>query len=340
MKVLLSLAATMSFLFIGCAPKGDPVPIDDLKVHKDEVRSFEIQLPTNWIVQKVPGDLIVASTSRESTRRFDDFRPGPSGAKIALRAMSVDSTITLDSLIKNSKLEFKDGLDYYEGPVAATLGGKPAKKLSVKFYQKDGDFQQETYFVEHDSTITLLQFSAFGSTFEDYAEDFAKIVASVKVGKRPKVAEAPKVDTIKRGPEPPSDTLRPVSGPNFTMEIPKNFQGERTNTAGTISSMSFAGSRLDCTIQIDVFDASKQNNLQKILEQNKEKYGGAGASSTTLSGQKAGYFSYNPAANVSSRAYFMVKGERMYRVTVNWFKPEQKVYLPLFERCLQTLKVN
>lgn len=339
MKRLLSLVALASTLIIGCGPKADPVPIDDLKLHKDEIRNFEILLPSNWIIQKVPGELLVATTSRESARRFLNFQQGPAGAKIELRVAPVDSTRVLDTVIKNMKLTFKDGLDRYVGPEETTLGGRKAKKLTVEFFQKDGNYNSEAYFVEHDSTITVLQLSAFGSTFGDYREAFDKIIASVKVGQRPKVVEAPK-DTVKRGPEPPSDTLRPVAGPDYTLEIPKNFQGSRTTTSGTISSMSFAGSRLDCTIQIDVFDASKQNNLSKILDQNKDKYGGAAATMTTLSGQKAGYFSYNPVANVSSRAYFMVKGDRMYRITLNWFKPEQNVYLPLFERVLKTLSVN
>jgi len=339
MKMLrtITMIAAIALVAASCQPREDSFPVDDLKLHKDDVRMFEILLPTNWFSQKVPGQLVVAYPAKDMASRFQTFGKGRAGAKIELRVMLVDSTRTIDSVVKNSKLEFVDGLDRYKVE-ATTFGGKPGKKLSVEFPQEDGIYRADTYIAEQDSVITVLTLASFGGTFDDYDEHFERILGSVKLATKEKVI--PKVDTAApRGPEPPSDTLRMYSAPEFGIQIPQNFDGTKGKSSG-LSSMSFAGSRLDCTIQVDVFDASKQKNLDKIAEQNKGAYGGASPKATTIGGNRAVYFSYNPTPQVAARAYFTVKGDRMFRVTINWYKPEESVYLPIFEKCVSTMSLK
>lgn len=333
----LTLAVLCFALAAGCTRKAKPAPIDELKLVTDELRSFSMSVPSNWFKQQRTGDLILASTSKTIGQRFMNFGAGDGGAKVEIRALVLDSVTTMDTVISRFKLEFEDDLDRYTAETAQ-LGGKPAKKLTVKFDQIDGEFQSVAYFAEQDSIVTMVQFAAFGNTFGDYQERFNEILATVKLAKRPAPIEQPKV-AAPTGPEPPSDTLRVYNAPDFSIQIPQNFEGKK-GTVSALSSMNFLGSRYDCTIQVDVFDAKDQKNLNKIVEQNKGRYGGGSAAATTIDGEKAYYFSYNPAANVSSRAYFTVKNGKMFRVTLNWFKPEQSVYLPLFERCLATMDIK
>ena len=328
--LLLALAAVM---IAGCEKKATPTPIDGLELKKDEVTKFAIKLPKNWQQQEVQGQLVVAYSKPGIQRRFLRFTPGEGGAKVQLRAVALDSTRTLDSLIENAKLEFEDGLDRYEVS-KTTLGGKPATMLKVSFDQEDGEYESHQYFAENDSVATIVTFAAFGKTYEDYTSSFDEILKSVKLAQMP---EPPKQDTLApEGPEPPSETLRSYSASDFTIRIPENFEGKKASTSG-LSAVNFFGSRLDCNIQVDVFDASKQKNLDKIAEQNKASYGGKAPKSMKLSGVDAKMFSYNPAANISSRAYFAVKGNKMYRITVNWYKPEQGVYLPIFEKSIGSI---
>lgn len=334
----IALASIVMAAVYGCAPKGDTFPIDELTVVTDPTRKFEIKVPSNWFIQKVPGRLVAATSSQGQTRRFLDFGKGDGGAKVELQAVPQDSTMNIDSLVERVKLDFADGLDRYVKS-KATLGGQPATKLAVYFDQEDGRYDSETYFAVQDSVITVVQFAAFGNTFNDYKKEFDQILASVKLAQRPVVVERKVDSAAPTGPVPPSSTLRMYSGPEFNLQIPENFEAKKASSSG-LSSVSFFGSRLDCTIQVDVFDASKQNNLEKIVAQNKGNYGTNKATATTLGGQKAMYFSTNPRKDIASRAYFLVKGNRMYRVTVNWFTPEQGVYLPLFEKCLATIQLK
>jgi len=335
--IAIALFCAFAISFTGCSRSAKPVPIESLKLVKDELRKFEIKVPANWYFQQRTGDLIVATTTRAIGTRFMNFGKGEGGAKIELRVVLIDSTNpSIDTVIKRSRLEFEGGLELYKPLTDVTLGGKPAKKLSVSFDQLDGEYHSEMYFAVDDSLVTIVHLAAFGKTFDDYKKDFEEIIASVKVAQRPVVVEKQLVATP-TGPEPPSDTLRTYSAPDFSIEIPQNFEGKKGQSSG-LSSMSFLGSRFDCTIQVDVFDASKQNDLNKIVEQNKARYQGASPVAASINGQKAYSFTYNPAANVAARAYFTVKGNKMFRITLNWYKPEQSVYLPIFERCLTSLK--
>lgn len=331
--VLLALA--MIVVVAGCVRKATPTPVDGLELVKDDVRKFEVKIPSNWIKQVQKGDLIVAYSQPGTSRRFLDFGKGEGGAKVELRAITLDSTRTIDTLIKNSKLEFEDKLDRYKTD-KTTMGGKQATKLYVKFDQEDGEYRSEAYFAENDGVVTILTLAVFGNTFDDYADTFKEILGSVKLARKPDAPKGP--DTLApTGPEPPSDTLRSYSAPDFAIQIPQNFDGKKSAASGMLSSVNFVGSRLDCNIQIDVFDASKQKNLEKILLQNKPNYGGTNPTGQTISGTKAAYFSYNPSGTVSSRAYFAVKGAKLFRITVNWYKPEQGTYLPIFEKCISTI---
>ena len=335
-RTMLAVALTAAVI-TGCAKKATPTPIEGLELKKDEVTKFEIKLPSNWQIQEAQGQLALAVSLPGIQRRFLRFSEGEGGAKVELRVVMLDSTRTFDSLIINSKLEFEDGLDRYELS-NTTLGGKPAKLLKVKFDQADGEFESHQYFAQNDSVVTIVTLAAFGKTFEDYTEEFAEIVKSVKLAQMPQKVERDTA-TAPAQIEPPSETMRSYNAADFAIKIPENFEGKKAPTSG-LSATNFFGSRLDCNIQVDVFDASKQKNLGKIAEQNKASYGGKDPKDVKVGGSDAKMFSYNAAAQVSSRAYFVVKGNKMYRITVNWYQPEQSVYLPVFEKCIASITLK
>jgi hypothetical protein len=43
---------------------------------------------------------------------------------------------------------------------------------------------------------------------------------------------------------------------------------------------------------------------------------------------------------VRRRTYFAVKGNKLYKVTLQWFKPEQEIFLPTFEKCLGSISLK
>ncbi|MBL7997085.1 MAG: hypothetical protein JNL32_00465, partial [Candidatus Kapabacteria bacterium] len=170
-------------------------------------------------------------------------------------------------------------------------------------------------------------------TFETIQKAF--VVASPPAAK----PATPVVDTTTpKGPEPPSQTFMAAPGMGFTIQVPDNFRAKGVKAAGALGGTEYLGSRLDCTIRVDVLDASKQQNLDKIANDNKAGFGGSSPSSTNLGGAKAVVFNYSPAAGISRRVYLCVRDAKLYRVFVTWNNAEQATYLPVFEKSMSSFQ--
>ena len=332
-------------LLMGCGEKSKkPEPMGALKSYTDEVTSFKVQYPGNWsVVQKEAGRRFMVFPNKDASDAFRKVYAAPgeinnSAAQIAvflqpIRGRSLD-TIALDNMADM----INDSL-YIENK-RVTIAGLPAFKLRYRYNLADGLYEGEKYVVIKDTSYaTVLEFSAFSDAYEFYKPTFDKIAQSFIPASNP-IQKKP--DTVVQNAEaaPPSATFRVVNGTGFSISVPDNFNGVKTQNTGTIYSVSYQGDRLDCTIQVDVIDASKQKNLSKIVEDNKARYRAAAATKTTLGGAEAYFMNYSFGADVQSRVYFAIKGDKMYRVTMNYFIPKQDVYKGVLERCISTFRIN
>jgi hypothetical protein len=318
--------------------KAEPIKIDGLETYTDEATQFSIQYPKNWSKRSEKGKFFIVNAIPEADSRFFKYDiEGLSGAKIDVR-VSKDS-MPIKDFINDDKLADDK---YYTGPIETKIGAYTAQKLMITFPAKDGNFYSEKYYVQNDSMVTSIEFAAFGSTFDEYKQNFEKVMASFKPANRPieKKVEEVVPDTAKKGPEPPSPNFATAPGSGFSISIPDNFNTKGVKAAGALSGTEFYGGRLDCTIRVDVLDASKQNNIDKIANDNKAGFGGTNPQATTLGGQKAYRFDYSPAAGISRRAYLAVKDGKLYRVFVTWNNTEKDIYLPVFEKSMASFKFN
>ncbi|MBI3259894.1 MAG: hypothetical protein HYZ54_10530 [Ignavibacteriae bacterium] len=330
-------AFLLTIVLIGCggAKKAEPVAITGMESYTDEALGFGMKYPSNWMLRKQAGAQAVVFSSNTVVERFNKYdAEGIAGAKISISAMKTEGK-TLDQIVTDSK-EFT--AESYTAPEKTTLGGVAGTKLSCSFELGDGKFQSEKYFAMKDSMyVTIVELSAFGGTFDSYRTSFDEIIGSVTLAVAPAPKEV-KRDTVKTEPAPPSQTMRSISGNGFSISVPDNFTGTRTSVKGTLASANYVGDRLDCTVQVDVFDASKQQNLDKIVTDNKARYKATNATATTISGVKAYLINYSFAKDVNSRVYFAIKGDKMFRITLNWFKPMESEYLPIFEKSVASFK--
>ena len=44
------------------------------------------------------------------------------------------------------------------------------------------------------------------------------------------------------------------------------------------------------------------------------------------------------AGTVKGKVWFAMKGDKMYRITINWFTGEEKDFLPIFEKSVASFK--
>lgn len=341
MKKLLSLTFLSMFimaLIVSCGKdKPSPVPIEGYDTYTDAVMEFSIQYPKNWDIKRFPGDRVTIVSSKVANSRFKSFDPeGEPGAKIDFVTFTLKDQMTLDTVV--AKKQFLP--EVYSSPEKIMLDGVEAIKQKYQFPLADGLFEGEIYFATADGkVVSVITFETFADNFATYKNDFDKILKSVKLAKFPSAT----ADTVKEIIELPlpSEKLVPTKGQGFTIQIPENFDSKNPSVGGTIKSYQYIGERrADCDIRVDIIDASKQKDLTKIVDQNKSRHKNAEPQSTSFAGLKAYVFNYTPIANVNSRVYYTLKGDKLYRVTMNWSNEEANAYKPIFEKVLNSFKMD
>lgn len=345
MKFLFNLSLVVCFIFVvscGKKPNAVPDPVKDLKTYTfaDASKKFAIQYPSNWILKEIPGQTVRAFSNQNVIERFTKFNDdGSSGAEIEYSIQQMEDR-TLEQVMDETKM-FEATM--YSPAEAVTVKGVQGKKITYTFDLSDGKFFGEKYFFVVDSTtVAIIEFAAFGSTFDAYKEMYTKVLNSVEFPEKVAKKAPDSVSTVTTV-ELPSKNFRTFIGNGFSISYPDNFTNNRSRSGGAESSINFVNNRtgrVDCNIQVDVFDASKQNNLDKIIEDNKSKYRVSNASKTSIGGSAAYSMNYSFQKDVGSRVYFTVKNNKLYRVTINWYRPNESDYLPLFLKSIESFKFS
>ncbi|MFY8160912.1 MAG: hypothetical protein ACOVNU_06240 [Candidatus Kapaibacteriota bacterium] len=333
-----SLFVIIGFAFIinSCDKGPEPIEIKDLELKKDEVRKFEIKVPSNWHNVVNPAKRVISFSSKEAQSRFFKYDPtGFPGAKIDLQAFNLDSANTIETIFEKSKIF---PAEYYSAPEKVTIDGVEGKKVTYTFDLEDGTFDGALYVAAKDSTAaTIIIFETFAGSNEQYKAKFTEILNSVKLAVNP-----PKklVDTITQvvEAEPASSTLKKFDGQGFKISIPDNFKAEITKASNTVYSRNFTGDRrADCNIRVDVREA-KSTNLKKIAEENQATIAGASkVNSTKIGGKEAYFVNYNATKDVKGRIYYILNDNKLYQVSLTWFIGEEKDYLPVFEKSVNSM---
>jgi hypothetical protein len=319
-----------------CNKSGDAPAVEGYEVYKDANSGLSLEYPKNWYTNTSP-IRFVAFNVKEWQGRFGQYdTEGNPVIKLDVTIYEIDSTNTIDSIVVKSK---KFAESAYE-TTDATIGGLPAKKLVYTFELTSGVFYGETYVLKvDDNSANVVQIECFDGTYDTYKEALDKFFASYKPGKFPK----PKKDTVTQVQEgePPSQTLVTKSGNGYSIKVPDNFMAERGPSGGVIESKNFIGERrADCNIIVDVIDASKNKKLGNIVEENRKNYKNANPSKISLGGKEAYQLNYTFGRDVMSRVYFVINGDKLFRITMNYYNGEKASYLPIFEKCISSFQFN
>lgn len=328
----------MSLFFVvimsGCGGN-KAVEIKGLTTYTDGAMGFVIKSPSNWLSQNREGERFISFTSAEGLKRFHNYDvDGETAAKIEVNIVQLSENQTIDSVMFRKIFQ----KEIYSKPENITIDGIKAFKQTYTFDLNDGQFQGEIYYAQKDPKIvTVISFEAFGGTFDKYKEKFAEIIKDAKLAYIPEK----KADTVKviKEADPPSAKLTNYTGEGFTIMLPDNFS-VKTPKTNSLKYYRLEGDRRgDCNITIDIIDASKQNKIDKIAQDNKAKFGNSEPKATNISGQKAYVFELSASAEIQRRAYFVVNGNKLYRIIMDWNKvKDTDMYKPIFEKCIASFK--
>lgn len=331
------LTTTLALFIYACDTGPKPVEIKSLATYTDGVTKFSIKYPENWIHKSTPGARFIAYSHNSITSRFAKYDPeGFPGAKVDVVVLPIDSVKTMDSIIS--------GMKYFDSKIyetaKTTVDGVEGTKLVYSFELNDGMFNGVMIAATKDNKrATILTIECFAGSYEGYKPQIDEIIASLKLAVATE-KDAPDTTTQVTEAEPPSQTLDVRQGDGFTIGIPDNFSQENIGKAASaLKSWSFLGKRRgDSYIKIEMFDA-KGKELKKIVEDLKGSLPGASpAQKTTLSGKEAYVVNYSPSSQVKGKAYYAVNNNHLYRITINWFKGEEKDFLPVFDKSVASFK--
>jgi len=346
MKRILSIilpAIALATVVGGCGGdknESKPVTVTGYTDYSDPVLKFAVRYPQGWAASPQQGVLAAFYSSSQLYDGFTRFEPkGERGAKILVGAVLGGEQAMDSAIIELKDKTFEPGV--VKGPEATTLNGMTAKKLSYSFPLDETTFTAERWYVVNGDVVSYIETAVIGN-YADYAAVFDSARASFHPGM---VAAAPAptdTTTAVRDSivtDPPSATMKSYNGQGYGISYPENFEASSAGAGGAKASTRFMGARVDSYVQIDVIDPQGVT-LDKIVADNKPRYGGRTASATTVGGQKAFVFSYSGGKDVSSRAYFLLGKGNLYRITMNWYKPQENLYQPAFEKMLSSFSLK
>lgn len=335
MKTFYVLGLLSAMLLIGCGEhKVEPVKVGEMSDYRDPAYGFKIHYPKEWKMLGTTGKAVFAK-SQAVLDRFIDPRSGEPGAQVTVEVVQFAGR-TMEEIIQQAKDDMKQ-LNYQvdpDGPnkLSGDVAGKKAVWVTylIKATTKNNIVGHQI-FVLGDTSLYRLDFEGYGDQYEAHLGVFDAMLKSFELP----VFVVKKADVWSA-----SGNLETYTGGAFfTMAYPDNLEFVQVPKGNNDFAMEMRADRRDCSIHIDVFGA-KGLTVDKVWEQNKGRYKAKGTGNTTIDGNKAFWVDYAPMANVSSRAYFVVKNDKVIRATVNYFAPQKEIYFTVFEKCVSSIKLK
>jgi len=330
---LVGALALALFTLSACQKKPPVAAIAGWQKYQDPYFKMQFAYPQGWHTTTEGGKVTLYASPEAVQKFFEQVE----GVEFVVSYAKLDSTQpqTVEALVQGLQKDLTES-NYEVNPTETrTIDGTPASVLNYR-----GRLTEKTFIsvleaiTIKDSVKYSIKYSALNEMFTPYRVVFDTLAASARL---PRAAAA----VSQADPSLPSPDFTEFDNKFLRISYPANFEPSTPAPKGeTQFSLELKGYRQDCTIRIDVLPA-KSLAVEKVVEQNTGKFRGASApKNTTLSGEKAMYLNYSPAKDVSSRAYFMVKNDKVYRTITNYYTPMHDEFLPAFEKTVASLQVK
>jgi hypothetical protein len=329
-KIITTVILSLTIVFVGCEKKKiEPLPVGEMNEYKDPAYGFKIKYPKEWKQLGQVGKATFAK-SQEVLNKFIDPKSGEEGAMASVEVIKLEGK-THDEIIEQQKSDYRNAGYQFSADEQITLNNKPAVKLPY-FIQVTTKTKISGYmvYVKGDTALYALDFVAYGDHYTINSNILNAMLQSFEL---PVIV--PKESNVWQ----PSASLETYTSEFFTMQYPDNLNIVPQTKGKNDFVMEMRADRLDCSIHIDVFGAQKLT-IDKVWEQNKGKYRAKATGETTIDGEKAFWVDYSLRKDINSRAYFVVKNDKVIRITLNWYAPQQNIYFTTFENCVKSLKLK
>lgn len=325
----LSLGAILLSLFLsGCSTETrmEPVKVGEMDSYRDPGYAYTVQFPKGWISNVQVGHASFYNAQEVDKKFLEPTGQFPDGVVIEVNVSHAPSPeqkrkeIT-DEMTKNGFVVGK------EEPV--TVGGKPGFRTGYTgLYTQSVKETGQHIYVAVDTLLYDIRFAGFGPYFDAYKAVFDASLASFQF---------PKPVVPGRDATLPSETTTEYNGKLFTFQYPDNYNSTNPSKGANEEVVELRGQRQDCSIRIEVFGA-KGLTVEKVFDQNKGKFRATSTGKATIGGQSAMTLTYAATANVDRRFTFVVRNDKVYRITMDWYRPQREEYLSAYEKVLGSMK--
>jgi hypothetical protein len=325
--IFTALAAMLVFAGCGGEKKIEIVPVGEMTEYRDAAIGFHINYPTGWIQDAEVGTRARFFNKEGVDKKFlDPTGPYPDGVTIVVELVKTTSP---DSAWK-AQITDMNKMGFVIAPEETTmLGGKPAVKVSYSgaYTAKIKETGYHIFF-NADTMLYDIRVAGFSDLFQAHRDVFAASVASFAF---PKPVEKGRDATL------PSDVMSAYDATMFTFVYPENFNFTNAPKGNNDLVIGLRGVRQDCSIRFDVFPA-KGLTTEKVFDQNKGKYPGGVTGKATVGGIPALTLTYSATKEVERRFYFLVRNDKVVRITMDWFKPQRQEYLAAYDQVITSVK--
>jgi hypothetical protein len=328
--VALSLGTLLLSLTIaGCGgeKKIEPVKPGEMETYRDPGFGYSIQYPKGWMPNAEVGRAGFYSAQDVDKKFLDPTGQFPDGVMIGVTVIRSSSPDTAKKIIDDM---LKSGF-VVSKPETVSVGGMKGTRYGYSgLYTKTVKETGQHLYVPADTVLYDIRCAGFGGYFDAYRAVFDASIATLQF---------PKPAVPGRDPTLPSENTAEVNGKLFSLQYPDNFTQLGASKGANEEVIELRGVRQDCSIRVDVFGA-KGLTVEKVFDQNKGKYKATATGKATVAGLPALTLTYAATANVERRFYFMVKNDKVFRVTMDWYRPQREEYLKAYDRTINSLKIK
>ena len=331
MKFYFFMSIIFAFILTGCEKKVEPVPVGEMNEYRDPAYGFKIKYPKEWKQLGAAGKAVFAK-SQEVLNKFFDPSSGEPGAQVTIEVIQYEGK-SLDNIVQAAKDEMKQANIEMSPDQQVPVSGKQAPLIPYKIQATTKTYiYGHEIFVPGDTAVYLLTFEGYGDYYGAHVPLFEAMLKSyelpVIIAKRPDIWQS-------------SPILETYQSNFFAMQYPDNLEFVQVSKGDKDYAVEMRADRLDCSIHIDVFGA-KGLTVDKVWNQNKGNYRAKNTGTATIDANKAYWVDYIPARvkDINSRAYFVVKNDKVIRIILNWFAPQKDAYFPVFEKCVNSIKLK
>jgi hypothetical protein len=332
MKKSLILLLGLFLILSGCAKKVETVNISGWEKYSDPLLKISFTHPAGWHLEQ-EGSKISFYSAVEVVNKFTQYTvEGKNGSRVVISMQKMVPSPTLQQCVDSLKVDLNNMGFEVSAAEPKTIHNLPATQLAYSGALDAKNKVQGIYTTAvRDSMIFTVRYEGFNESFASCKAALDSAVASLTLP----VAKVKDAD-----PSIPAPEMEPFENNFIKIMRPANFDANTPQPkAPSEFTLDITGYRKDSGIRVDIIPA-KGLSQEKVLEQNAKFFKETSRGTAVVNGANVTYLNYSGGKDISSRVYFLVKNDKIYRTILNYYTPMRAAYLPVFEKVVGSLVIK